>query len=358
MLAEILHRIAGEDSGHSSYRPRASLAGPERCSRQLTYWRMGKDSRPLPGRAVMVLDDSSWHEELTKNWIRKTAFSLHSEQMPIEVKWEGFDFSIKGSIDGIITDITDQEYLFEHKAVNHFSFNDYAQGKKIPLDYITQCCVYLRGINEVMPIEKAILLIKNKNTAQFCEYLLSYSLPNDLCRLERLWDSRRGLVPASLSLEFPNVVKNAFDKFQEVEDSFNNKTLPPRQYSKSSWRCEYCPFEEVCWEDYEKELISLVKGREEIEDAEDLCAYYLEVSSNHQELGKEKEELRDKIIKILREKGVAEGIAGRYIVRQIIAEISRIDHDLLRTLIDPDILEKAKKEVFQERLIISLKKEG
>ena len=80
MLAEILPKIAQMEYKEYDFRPRPSMAGPERCSRQMVFHGMGVSRSPMPGRAVMVFDDSSWHEELTADWLRKTAYKLHSQQ--------------------------------------------------------------------------------------------------------------------------------------------------------------------------------------------------------------------------------------------------------------------------------------
>ena len=79
MLAEIIPKIAGMEQNEWDFKPRPSSAGPERCIRQMVYHGLGFPSEPLSGRAILVFDDSSWHEELTLDWLRKSAFKIHSE---------------------------------------------------------------------------------------------------------------------------------------------------------------------------------------------------------------------------------------------------------------------------------------
>lgn len=178
MLAELIEKIAGFEVKESSYYPRPSLAGPERCLRQLVYMARGVPSKKKEDRFHLVLDDSSWHEELTLDWLRKSAFKVHSEQLEVEcgnVIWQGQPFTLKGHIDAIVTDLMGKDYLLEHKAINHFSFQKYLE-KQYPIDYLTQCCLYIVGLQKLNPeIKDGILLIKNKNTAWFCRWRSRYS---------------------------------------------------------------------------------------------------------------------------------------------------------------------------------------
>lgn len=163
MLAELIEKIAGFEVKESSYYPRPSLAGPERCLRQLVYMARGVPSKKKEDRFHLVLDDSSWHEELTLDWLRKSAFKVHSEQLEVEcgnVIWQGQPFTLKGHIDAIVTDLMGKDYLLEHKAINHFSFQKYLE-KQYPIDYLTQCCLYIVGLQKLNPeIKDGILLIK------------------------------------------------------------------------------------------------------------------------------------------------------------------------------------------------------
>lgn len=84
MLADVLVKIAGmEAPPEAPYRPRPSSSGPDRCLRQLVYKARGFVGKPIGDRFIMVLDDSSWHEELTADWIRKSAFQLLDQQLAV-----------------------------------------------------------------------------------------------------------------------------------------------------------------------------------------------------------------------------------------------------------------------------------
>jgi len=355
MLAELLHKVAAQEyqeKEDSHYYPRPSLSGPDRCIRQMVYWKMETPATPLPGRAAMVFDDSNWHEELTADWIRKTAYKFHSKDLPTDSHREGYPFRLKGKIDGIIQDIMDYDRHYEHKAINHFKFYESAKGKP-PLDNLSQVCVYIDGLSEICSeITESILLLKNKNTAQYLEFSIEYLREKDLCLVKSMIMSGEGMDPTPLNLEFPNIVRDSFAKFQAVEEFASRKELPPRQYAKDYWRCEYCQYHEVCWANYEAEFQTLGTGAD-LQDMEELCAYYLETAGHLSEMKKENEELKEKIKKALLEKGVREGTTDRYIIKNNLIKSMRID----KTLIPAPFLGLCEKEGFSERLSINLKKE-
>jgi len=360
MLAELLHKIASQkyqEKENNHYRPRPSLAGPERCIRQMVYWRLGIPATPLPGRAVVIFDDSSFHEELTADWIRQSAYKLHSQQMVVEAQMDGFPFKLKGKIDGILEDFEGNESLWEHKAVSHFSWQEMAKGEP-HIDYLAQDSIYLRGLHNVSPhIRDLILLIKNKNTAQYLEFIATYFYEQDELVVRSMHTSTEGMEETEINKSYPNIVKNCFEKFQAVEDFALQKNfpyiLPPRQYDKDHWRCEYCQYHETCWANYEAEFQALGTGVD-LSDLEELCAYYLETSSHVNEMRKENEELKEKIKKTLAEKGAREGTTQRYVIKNSLVKSCRID----KTMIPASILNLCEKENFYEKLTINLKKES
>ncbi len=84
MLVEIIRSVAEEtQEARGAYRHRLSAIG--QCVRKLTYHAQGRTPEPFPGRTILVFDDSSWHEELSADWIRRSGYTLHSEQMAVDI---------------------------------------------------------------------------------------------------------------------------------------------------------------------------------------------------------------------------------------------------------------------------------
>jgi len=337
MLAEILPKIAQMDYKEYEFRPRPSLAGPDRCIRQMVFWGMGIPRSPLPGRAVIVFNDSSWHEELTADWLRKTAYKLHSQQMPVDCRPP----MGKGLIDGIITDFEGVDRLLEHKAVSHFSFQRLWDGP-LPMDYLTQVAIYLDGLQKVNPeIEEAILLIKNKNTAAYVEY-----------RVRFVWDAVGVIEMVNSQGEhkepdvlIPDIYQNAIDRFEEVLSRIAEKRLPKRQYEMDDWHCEYCGWFGKCWENYEEEFDQMAVDIVLDDGTAELCRRYKELG----EASKEKDVIAKTLKNLLNEKDARKARAGEFFITRSLGKSKRIDKEL----IPADILAKAEKESVFERLTIS-----
>lgn len=313
MLAEILPKIAQMEYKEYDFRPRPSLAGPDRCIRQMVFWGMGIPRSPMPGRAVMIFDDSSWHEELTGDWLRKTAYQLHSQQMPVQCRPP----MGRGLIDGIVTDVEKVDRLLEHKAISHFSFQRLWEGslvweKPLPMDYLTQTAIYLDGLQKVNPeIEEGILLAKNKNTAQYVEYRVKYT-----------WDTL-GLIEIvnsqgehrEINTIIPNIYQQAIDKFNEVLTRISEKKLPKRQYDMKDWHCKYCGWYGPCWENYHEEFAELKTDLIFPEEFGQDIRFYQELGGQISDMEKQRKEVKGKIVEKMKEADAREGRAEEYIVR-------------------------------------------
>jgi hypothetical protein len=345
MLADILPKIAGmgKEAIESKWHPRPSSAGPERCARQMVYHGLGVPRDPLPGRAVLVFDDSSWHEELTGDWINKTAYRLHSSQMVVDLPPP----MEKGSIDGILTDITGLDYLYEHKAINHFTWQRYAEGKELPLDYFSQMAVYFVGVRKVNPdICCGLLLMKNKNTAQYLEYQVMYDGDSDDLLVHKLITSTGENITLDILLE--NIVHEACDKFNTCLSYIAAKTLPPRQYDMDHWRCQYCGWQEKCWENYGQEFDELKTDVDLTNEIADTIRYYRELGGQKKNIEKEYKDLQATVKGIMKTAEARSGRAGEYAVELKLIKGSRIDKEE----IPPEVLARASKPHTQERLFI------
>lgn len=348
MIAELLHKVAGFEKSHTRYYPRPSLAGPERCLRQLCYMARGVERKPMDDRFVLVLDDSSWHEELTVDWLRKSVFHLHSQQMVVEcgvVPFNGQTFMMKGHIDGILTDLGRVDRLWEHKAINHFTFQRYCN-EEYPLDYLTQCTFYLIGLQKLQPeIDEGILLLKNKNTSQYLEFLLSYDSSDDILVVKEVITSSGKRRDGEI---FLNLYRNALKRFEEIEKHRIEKTLPDRQYELGNWHCDYCPYGEICWEDYDEEFAQFSKGIELDSETAELARQYRDVLLHIKELEKIQDRLKESIKKIMKKAKVSKGRAGELLLSLTIKRHSFFDNNL----IPPEILQAAKKGQLIEVLTV------
>lgn len=354
MLAEILHKISGFEMKEYKYRIRPSLASPEieelnykgRCKRQMVYGRLDFPKDNISDRMSMVFNDSSWHEELSADFVQKTAFKLRDRQFKVNCGFFGY-----GAIDGILTDLLGSDYLWEHKAINHFSFQRYEKGE-IPIDYVVQCCIYIVGLQKISTIDKALLLIKNKNTAQYLEFLIQYDKSKDVAVILHKLNSI-DQKKVDLNIELPNLLTRAKEKFEFVEQKAKENTLPKRDYETADWQCEYCSYKNKCWADYEEEFAKLEEHVELSQDLEERLSYYLELQLHIKEQEKEADGIKEEVKKAMQILGARGATTNKYAIILSIVKSKRVD----QKLIPADILQSAQVESISERLSIRLKKE-
>ena len=349
MLADVLHKVAAldQDDDHP-YHPRPSLASPEtaddpgRCIRQLVYYRTGEPAAPLPGRAVLIFDDGHWHEELTADWITKTAQQLHSRQLGVDVPLPqpiGIPYTcsvcqqsisrdrLHGHIDGLITDLLAVTRLLELKAINHFSYQEALEGRP-PIDYLTQSCVYLSGLQRLQPaIREGLLLIKNKNTAAYLEFRFAYDPGADRCQLIELVASDGTFLPLDWALD--GLVGSALGKFARVEEYAAAHTLPARPYRADHWRCAYCRWTRSCWGAYAAEVARRDPAVPLDPCLAPLLAQYAQAAAAKTEAEATTKRLRPRILGALEATNARVGIADGYQARVDLQQRTTLDTTLL-----------------------------
>ena len=307
MLAEAIKRVAEEtQEDRSMYCHRPSSVC--RCIRALVYHAKGIEQKPLPGRALLVFDDSTWHEELTANWIRKTAYRLHSQQMEVDILTVN-GYTVKGHIDGIIQDITGKDMLWEHKAINHFSFQRISDDPSEAHEYYMQCALYLIGLQRVQPdITEALLCIKNKNTAQYCEFFVVLDVSD--INIYEVAGTNRG----SLAYRINDPLELARKVYESVDMHVKGEITPNRPYQRDDWHCSYCGWQEKCWAGYREEIEAMPENIDLSKilyiDQASLFEEYFNLLSVKSKADKRLKELKEMVKTILYENKVQTGYYG------------------------------------------------
>ncbi len=344
LAIDIPKKAAQEQGGAHLYYPRASNTGTERCVRADVYHGLKIPRKPFPGRTMLIFSDSTFHEDLTNDWIRKLAYKLHSEQMGLDCLTLPFGKEIRrycsickkeypgnivhGHPDGLLQNITTlEDFLYEHKAISFRQFEKYELGE-VPIDYVCQCVSYLCGCKKLLPnIDKAILLIKNKNTAQYMQFVIHYDFDKDIADV--ILAISNGKVKNEKVSTIKDVKKTIIDRYALINKHIEEKELPLRQYNIDQWRCTLCGWGEVCYEKYQEEFEKLTVKKDLDQDIQDLFTYYLETDMHHKEMGKEKKKLFDKIFALMKERELGQGRAGNYLVKRTLKESSSLDKKML-----------------------------
>lgn len=349
MLADIIPKIAAmeQDEDHPYY-PRPSLASPSspedpgRCVRGMAYHRMGLPAAPWPGRFLLVLDDSSWHEELSLDWLAKSSYRIHSRQMAVDYSLPaplgsgGFclrcqqdipNTILHGHIDALFADLLSVDRLLEHKAINRFRYEELLKGE-LPLDYLTQCCLYLGGLRHIAPdIREAVLLIKNKDTSAYLELNLSYDTEHDQCTVHSLIASDGTNQTVNRTLD--GLVRSAIEKLRTVEAAAISKTLPVRPYQRNTWRCTYCRFGSHCWDGYAQEVADRDNGITLPDDLAPMVAAYHHASETKADAEACTKRLRPRILAALETAHAKSGSVDGYQVALTVQKRSQLDQSLI-----------------------------
>ena len=282
MLAEIANdslKIEGEEK-EQAYRARPSSSDPERCLRQMDYHMQNYPKGAMASRAYGVFEDGNDQEANTIKRINKTSYRHHSNQLTMNIPVTGINLEgyvcpqcgeevppehIHTHIDGIITDLMGTEYLFEHKAISHFQFQKWLTGE-LPLSYFTQTAWGIKGLLiEGFDINRATILIKNKNTSAFVEFLVYYDLELDTMVVYEKANSNKET--EILNVVLPRITELCTDRFLEIEKFAVEGKLHERGFMiGESWRCDYCQWNETCWTEIEKDFEKRLQTSEIIDD--------------------------------------------------------------------------------------------
>lgn len=279
MLAEVIVRIAAEQAAEeriaAKWRPRCSSAGLDRCTRREVYASFGTTPAPLPGRTVLIFEDGDWGEELTLDWLRKSAYTVHSEQMALNPCFApnthpGYQCAVcsqrvkadqvHGHIDAIVTGIDGIDRLLEHKTTSRFGFQRWATGYEFPMGYVTQTALYIVGLRKVGTdvSRDGIVIIKCKDTSQYME--IHVRAPTCIGKGEEPTEITKlivmeGETPVEIDVQpdqrlHPKLLQQNVERWQGIARHRDAKTLPDRPHPWGSWQCDYCPFGRTCWDGY------------------------------------------------------------------------------------------------------------
>ena len=311
MIADLIHKVAREmQPPMQDYRPRPSGWG--RCIRASVYHALGYPGKLFPGRFVMLLEDSSFAEDMTIDWIQRTAYKVHSSQLQLTMGKTAGGVEITGSIDGILEDVLGQEYLVEHKAVNHFAFERLEASLQDGLwdenlvKWTHQGCMYLRGLDKLSTINRAVFLVKNKNTSAYLEVVGTYNASTDAFTIDSALSTRviedtetgiRGDLRGGLEpMRLQNVAAGFLGYFNRVEEFVSRKELPRRPYESSDWHCNYCQWQGTCWEGFEAEINKMQEGVEFPDDMREALLQFIQWREVEKNAGEAKDGCRSILV--------------------------------------------------------------
>ena len=372
-VPEIAQVIGIERDAKRGYRHRVSQASD--CVRNLVMGIRGVPADARSGRMEVLLDDSTTHEDLTFRWLDKTKFPVGDRQRALTIAAVPTTKPIKkykcdtcgamipsneihGHIDGTCV-VDGEKFLLEHKAINHFRFEQLGEQEKQPEDYVQQCCSYLVGLqNQGEKINRAILLIKNKNTSAYKQFGITYDRKEDTAQVIALWTGE--------AVYYRGVVKELIAKHIIIQRAIDDpkSPLPERPYAYDSLPCSWCRRKDKCWESYPEEIekrkdLALDPNSDLAKDIRTLVEARA-VSRKAEEVAKD---IRQKVAVGLAKLGIKSGDVWFDDGVAVNFGINAMRRSFLdRSLIPPDIAAEATRfsmaEVVNARVIGGKKKNG
>lgn len=372
-VPEVAESIGVERDSARTYRHRVSQASD--CVRNIVMGIRGVPADPRTGRMQVLLDDSSEHENLTLRWLDKTKFPVGDRQrgltvakIPSKLPIEKFECDVcgkevssdelHGHIDGTLK-AQKELYLWEHKAISHFRFEQLGEQEKQPEDYVQQCCGYIVGLqNQGEKITRAVLLIKNKNTSAYKQFGITYDRKEDTAQVIALWTGE--------AVYYRGVVKELIAKHIIIQRAIDDpkSPLPERPYAYDSLPCSWCRRKDKCWESYPEEIekrkdLALDPNSDLAKDIRTLVEARA-VSRKAEEVAKD---IRQKVAVGLAKLGIKSGDVWFDDGVAVNFGINAMRRSFLdRSLIPPDIAAEATRfsmaEVVNARVIGGKKKNG
>lgn len=370
LLPRIAADIANEERRRVPWRPRCSSAGTERCVRAEVYRALGATPAPLPGRTALVFDDGAWHEELSLDLMRKSAYRVHSEQLAVDPavvpgSHDGYYCGVckrmvekdmlHGHLDAMLTSPTGEDYVLEHKSASRFSFQRWASGHEVPWDYVTQSAFYVYGARLVgAKCDRAILVVKNKDTSAYLEFVID--VPTRIGNGEEATviesatvmegEQAVGILLADEHRSRRRLLGDAIDRFTEVVACRDTKALPSRPFEFGHWRCDYCAFGTECWRGYTEDAREakadppIALGRDDADLVRAVAAANAVKSQSDRVARDLKAKLKVRLMELGTRAAWAEDGEATYRVRLDVRSRTTLDADLV-----PDAVRKAAEKV-------------
>jgi len=224
--ADIVHGLERQMFSEKEEKGRLRLSVAGKCPRQVFYSMTRPDlARPLEPRVKLTFLFGDITEAMVVALAKSAGVNLHSEQK--EVEFEG----VKGHIDGIYTDSSGKDFLWECKSMSDFSF------KRVTFSGIDNAWGYLSQVNVYMDslgVDKAVFTCMNKNTG----HLEEVTVDKDRKVLAEAKENIRKIREAEQSGKCPE------RKFDFEDEVFRKK---PTGKLKLPVQCSYCPYVEECW---------------------------------------------------------------------------------------------------------------
>lgn len=234
-LTEIInHYLANEKEGRSPEQGIGKFypSSVGKCDRAIVYQMLGYPQKNKDPKSYMILENGTYFHDRIEKTFRESGILVASE-LPLKDE----RLHISGRLDLIVWNflqLEDGENIIELKTsektiytgaakdliiveLKSISANGFDRLGNSPKDeHKDQLTLYM----ELTGIHNGIVFYENKNTQECAEYLVKY----DPVRAGRI-----------------------IRKIEKCVECFEKKELPPKEYEKHDFQCQYCDYREICW---------------------------------------------------------------------------------------------------------------
>lgn len=299
----------------------ASDAG--RCLRALVYqWRGEKPDRP-DGRKFFIFSDGQLHHQAIVKQLEEAGVEVTMKEAPIH----DLERNLSGKLDALIR-LDGKYYVLEVKSVNRYSFDEILRDGPRD-DHILQLQLYLYYVQNLYKIDtkQGWILYKNKDTSLFYDYLIDYN---------------------------ESYVQVFFNQLKTIEEYVSKGILPDRPYERTDWHCQYCDYENTCWQGVTPEKIVQITDEELVK----LLGELVFVREQRKNYEMKEEILADRLKELFKEKGIFEGQIGSYLVRLEEMKMRRLNQKKLAEILGDRINEFYEEKLYSKLTIKELLSES
>jgi|GEM_PF-6828034 len=266
------------------------------------------------------LEDGHEHEKITIERLKEAGIDISHCQEPVDIPLvKGINIenipsfcsvckrSIpKGVLHGHIDGLIGGKILFEHKAYASERFREVVNERKLPRSVYVQVALYLRGLS-YKGIKKARVLVKDRNTSKYVEFLMEYDRIRDRLIVKEFIDDAG--IREELGEVYRGIVKRALREASEVEEYLKRDEVPPVQGREfDTEECGRCPYRVRCFRlerehIKEGEVLSWESGKLSKNERE-ILKKFLEVKIKRDRITEEYNTLRDVLLKVFSQKDI------------------------------------------------------
>jgi hypothetical protein len=246
-IHEVLHGTYADITKRSDPYPRDYFRASEvgKCGRAIVASMLGYPARRLPVKVKLVLSSGDLYHTWVRGLLRQHGVALEQEEQDYLHKPDGYPFSLKARIDGVVPiQVAGQKVkaLLEVKSFSVFFKSKFDKAFKECANVDTQGYGWPKGqgwpSEMIWPDYHAQIQASMEVTRLAYAYFLPVFRDSGFL----------GFKGSGLVIQHePDTVQKIFARLQVIYDYYLRKELPEGDYEPGSKTCSMCAYWDSCW---------------------------------------------------------------------------------------------------------------